>query len=61
MTKVYFKHLRRAGICSEGARRFWKRHELNWTDFLTNGIDAERLEATKDAQALRVVEIARDE
>lgn len=58
MTVVRHTHLRQAGICMGGARRFWARHELDWNDFLDNGIDGSRLLATGDAQARRVVELA---
>lgn len=52
-------HLRKARICMGGARRFWARHGLDWSDFVDNGIPEEKLLATGDAQAKRVVEIAR--
>lgn len=53
------RHIRQANICSDGARKFFKRYDLDWSDFLANGIEAEKLEATGEAQALEVVEIAR--
>lgn len=46
-------------MCSAGARDFFKRHGFDWRDFLKNGIDAKKLEATGDAMALQVVEVAR--
>lgn len=55
---ITHRHLRKAGICMNGARGFWKRHELDWTDFLNNGIEEEKLLATGDAQAAYVVEVA---
>ncbi len=58
---VRMKHIRQASLCSDGARGFWARHGLDWTDFLRNGIDAEKLLATGDAQAAKVVEVARGE
>lgn len=60
MTIVRMEHIRKADLCSEGARRFWKKHNLDWSDFLANGIDAEILLATGDAQAALVVEVARN-
>lgn len=57
---VRMEHIRKAEICASGARHFFKRHNLNWSDFLENGIEAEKLLATKDAQAALVVEIARN-
>lgn len=55
------KHVRAVKICSSGARDFWKRHNLDWSDFLSNGISSDKLEATGDAQAFMVVEVARGE
>lgn len=57
--KVTMLHVRQAGMCSRGARAFFERHGLDWTKFLEEGLDAEILEATEDAMALQVVEIAR--
>lgn len=59
--RVYMRHLRAEKLCSGGAREWWKRHDLNWSHFLANGIEASVLEATGDAFALRVVERARTE
>jgi hypothetical protein len=58
--KIYMRHVREVFMCSRGARQFFDRHELNWTDFLRNGIDAEIIEATGDAMALKVVEVAKN-
>ena len=56
---VIMRDMRAAKICSRGAREFFKRHGLDWSGFLKNGIEAEKLEATGDAMALKVVEVAR--
>lgn len=53
------KDIRSCKLCSEGARRFFKRNNLDWGDFLANGIPEEKLIATGDANAMRVVEAAR--
>lgn len=45
--------------CSRGARYFCQTHGIDWSDFLKNGVPAERLEATGDAQALRLTGYAR--
>ncbi len=50
--------IRKAKMCSKGARNFFERHNLNWNEFLEKGIDSEKLKATGDAMALHVVEIA---
>lgn len=56
---VRMEHMRKARMCSRGVREFFVQHELDWSDFLKNGIPASRLAATGDAMALRVVEVAR--
>jgi hypothetical protein len=59
MTRVTMRHIRAAKLCRRGTKAFFERHDLDWIDFLKNGIEAEKLAATGDAMALRVVEIAR--
>ena len=54
---VTMKHIRAANMCSGGPREFFKKHDLDWNDFLKNGIPAEKLEATKDINDLNVIEI----
>ena len=56
---VNMSHVRKARMCSRGARAFFERHGLDWQAFLREGIQAERLEATGDAMAMKVVEVAR--
>lgn len=56
---VTMRDIRRAKMCSRGTRDFFRRHGLDFDDFLTNGIPAEKLEATGDAMAARVCEVAR--
>lgn len=56
---VTMKHIRQADMCSGGPRKFFKKHGLDWNDFLDNGIPASKLLATGDAMAELVVEVAR--
>lgn len=56
---VKMEHVRAARMCSRGARTFFERHGLDWQKFLKDGLPAETLEATGDAMALQVVEVAR--
>lgn len=56
---VTMRDIRAARQCSRGTRAFFIRHGLDFNDFLTNGIPAEKLEATGDHMALRVCEVAR--
>ncbi|WP_339665893.1 hypothetical protein [uncultured Pseudomonas sp.] len=50
----------RQGYCHGQARGFFKRHGLNWMDFLHNGIEAETLLATGDALAKHLVDYVRE-
>lgn len=56
---VRIEHLREAGICLAGARRFATKMDFDFRDFLKNGLPASVLEATGDHFALTVAEIAR--
>lgn len=58
--KITMRDVRGAGMCSKGARQFFKRHRLSWPEFLKAGVDVEKVEATGDAMALRVIEVARE-
>lgn len=56
---VRMEHIRAARMCSRGTREFFERHGLDWSAFLQEGIPGSKLEATGDAMARRVVEVAR--
>lgn len=56
---VTMRDVRAAQQCSRGARAFFKRHDLDWQRFLDEGLPIEDIEATGDAMALKVAEIAR--
>lgn len=60
MTLITMQHIRKAKMCSNGTREFFKRHNFDWDDFLKNGIDVEKFRATGDAMALAVVKVAED-
>lgn len=61
MVTITMKHIRQAAFCSSGTKAWFAKHGFSWQDFLLNGIDAEKFEATGDALGLRVAKIARDE
>lgn len=61
MTTITMKHIRAAGYCSSGARRWFAQKNLPWSDFVTNGIPAETLDALDDHLANQVTAIAREE
>lgn len=48
------------GFCAAGGRRMAETLGLDWGDFVRNGIDAEKLEATCDPFALALVKWARE-
>lgn len=52
---VTITDIRLAGHCAAGARDWFKAHDLDFRDFLTNGIAASVLLATGDALAEQVV------
>ena len=54
-------HVRKAKLCMGGARNWFDSHGLSWSDFLANGISADRLDALDDALADKVSAIAREE
>jgi hypothetical protein len=56
---VTMQHVRAAHMCSRGARAFFERHGLDWRKFLTQGLPASTIEATGDAMARKVAEVAR--
>lgn len=61
---VYLRHLRMAkprAICQDGAKRWWKRKGLDWSDFVLNGIAGQKLLDTKCGLAKRVVVAAETE
>lgn len=55
---ITMKHVRKAMMCSAGTRDFFKKHNLDYTDFLKNGIDSNILLSLNDAMANKVVEVA---
>lgn len=59
--RVFMRHIRMAKLCAPGTRGWWRKHGLDWRDFVKNGIEGEKLIATGDPLAMRVVEAARSE
>jgi hypothetical protein len=56
--RCYMADVRAARMCSAGARRWFERQGFDYSDFLKNGIEAEKFTATGDPMALKVVEVA---
>ncbi|MDR7095866.1 hypothetical protein [Hydrogenophaga laconesensis] len=59
-TVITIDHVRAVGLCVNGTRTWFARHDLDFRTFLRDGCDAETLLATGDAMAQRVVEHARN-
>ena len=58
-TVITIDHVRAVGLCANGTRTWFARHDLDFRAFLREGCDAKNLLATGDAMAQRVVEHAR--
>lgn len=56
---VKIEHLRSARLCSRGARMWFSRHGLDYTQFLNHGYPASVIEATGDALGKLVADVAR--
>lgn len=56
--RVTIQDLRAARYCLAGVRPWFRRHGFEWQDFLTHGIDADRLRATGDALVEPVIQAA---
>jgi uncharacterized NAD(P)/FAD-binding protein YdhS len=52
--------IRSSKMCAKGARRFFVRHDLDWQDFIRNGIEAEKVQNIQDAMCQKVIEVARE-
>jgi len=61
MKNVRAMRLGRDGLCSKGLRRWFAQHDLDWNDFIANGIPAEKLDEIGDPVARQVADIAREE
>jgi len=57
---VTINDVRRAKMCSSGARQFFIDHNLDWSRFISEGLPASIIESTNDAMAMQVVEVAKN-
>lgn len=57
---ITMNHVRKAKMCSSGARQFFIDHDLDWYKFISEGLPSSVIEATNDAMALQVVEVAKN-
>lgn len=57
--RVYPRHVQACGFClMPGARNWFRLHNLDWRDFLMNGIPFSRLEGIDDGLCQRAKEAA---
>lgn len=58
---VTVEHLRKARMCSRGARMWFPRHGMDYMKFLKEGYPASAFEATGDALGIQLAAVAREE
>lgn len=58
---ITMRHVRMAGQCSRGSRAFAAEHNLDWEDFLKNGISVEKMRSLGDAIGNKIADIAEAE
>jgi len=58
---VQHRHGRALRYCNRGMRAWCQKQGISWSDFLRNGFPAQVFEATNDPQAMKMVELARNE
>lgn len=46
-------------FCNRGARQFCERNGIDWSEFMTNGIDSSKLEHIDDEMVKKVIERAK--
>ena len=56
---VYIKDAVELGYCIKGLKEFCKRHDIDFKDFVKNGIEADIILKIEDAMAFKLVEYAR--
>lgn len=54
--RIYSKDLRDCGMCMNGARTFFKQNELNFKEFLREGVEIKKIKEIDDVMAKRVIE-----
>ena len=56
---IYLMDCRECFFCSRGIRLFFNKYKLDYTGFIKNGIDADKLLSFNDSMANQVVEYKR--
>jgi hypothetical protein len=60
-TRVYVRHVRGKHLCMRGARDWFARYDLSWTEFLNNGYPVSVIEGTGCPIGREAAEAARRE
>ena len=55
---ITIEHVRAAHYCAKGSRAFCAKYKLDYSDFLKNGIDEQKLLDLNDSMADRLVRTA---
>lgn len=59
MTIVTTKDTRALQYCNKGVRAFCQQHNIDYQNFIKNGIDADDLLKTNDVMAIKLIEYAK--
>lgn len=59
--RVYVRHVRAARLCTRGARQWFATRNLDWNDFLANGLSADFLRELDDPVSNRALAVAEAE
>jgi hypothetical protein len=59
--RIHARHIRAAKLCMGGARQWFASRDLDWNDFLTNGISADFIRGLDDPISNRALAEAEHE
>lgn len=60
MTRITLSDLRVGGYCVDGSRRWFEAQQLDFRDFIRNGIDVETVRPIDDPIVRRCIQIAEE-
>ena len=59
--RITIYHVRKAGLCSRGARAFALKNNIDWSLFLMEGISPDKVREINDAMAKQVLRVYDEE
>lgn len=59
--RITIYHVRKAGLCSRGARAFAIKNNIDWSIFLREGISPDKVREINDAMAKQVLRVYDEE